>query len=171
LEIRQNFEEENQKKEDLTDQLNQQTGRTKYLSEEKSKIDIRLSRNDVRMDHYLEYLVDEYKIGYVEARLLEHPEIELEEAKKQVKLLKKGIEELSPVNLSSIDEYKSVDERFSFLTKQQNDLIEAKANLYNTMDEMDAIVERQFKETFDQIQKEFAIVFPKMFGGGYAELV
>ena len=39
------------------------------------------------------------------------------------------------------------------------------------MDEMDAIVERQFKETFDQIQKEFAIVFPKMFGGGYAELV
>lgn len=171
LEIRQNFEEENQKKEDLTDQLNQQTGRTKYLSEEKSKIDIRLSRNDVRMDHYLEYLVDEYKIGYEEARLLEHPEIELEEAKKQVKLLKKGIEELGPVNLSSIDEYKSVDERFSFLTKQQNDLIEAKANLYNTMDEMDAIVERQFKETFDQIQKEFAIVFPKMFGGGYAELV
>ena len=44
----------------------------------------------MRMDHYLEYLVDEYKIGYEEARLLEHPEIELEEAK-QVKLLKKAL--------------------------------------------------------------------------------
>ena len=39
------------------------------------------------------------------------------------------------------------------------------------MDEMDAIVEKQFKETFDKIQKEFSNVFPKMFGGGYAELV
>ena len=170
-EIRSNYEDENQIQENLAEQLNQQSGRKQYLSEEKSKVDIRLSQNDVRMDHYLDYLVDEYKIGYEEARLLDFPEIELEEAKKQVKLLKKGIEELGPVNLNSIDEHKSVDDRFRFLTQQQNDLIEAKTNLYNTMDEMDAIVEKQFKETFDQIQEEFSLVFPKMFGGGYAELV
>ena len=171
LELRKNLEEENKLNKSLTDQLNQQSGRNKYLSEEKAKLDIQISRNDVRMDHYLEYLVDEYKIGYEEARLLEHPEMRLEEAQKQVKLLKKGIEELGPVNLNSIEEYRSVDERFRFLTKQQNDLIEAKANLYNTMDEMDAIVQKQFKTTFDLIQKEFSSVFPKMFGGGYAELV
>lgn len=171
LELRKNLEEENKLNKSLTDQLNQQSGRNKYLSEEKAKLDIQISRNDVRMDHYLEYLVDAYKIGYEEARLLEHPEMGLEEAQKQVKLLKKGIEELGPVNLNSIEEYRSVDERFHFLTKQQNDLIEAKANLYNTMDEMDAIVQKQFKTTFDLIQKEFSSVFPKMFGGGYAELV
>jgi len=171
LELRKNLEAENKLNKSLTDQLNQQSGRNKYLTEEKAKLDIQISRNDVRMDHYLEYLVDEYKIGYEEARLLEHPEMGLEEAQKQVKLLKKGIEELGPVNLNSIEEYRSVDERFRFLTKQQNDLIEAKANLYNTMDEMDAIVQKQFKTTFDLIQKEFSSVFPKMFGGGYAELV
>src|SRR5699024_10074850 len=109
-EIRTNYEDENQNKEKLSEQTNQQSGRNKYLSEEKSKVDIRLSQNDVRMDHYLEYLVDEYKIGYEEARLLDFPEIELEEAKKQVKLLKKGIEELGPVNLNSIDEHRSVDD-------------------------------------------------------------
>ena len=170
-ETRKNYEKENEMKEKLSEQLNQQSGRKQYLSDEKSKVDIRLSQNDVRMDHYLEYLVDEYKIGYEEARLLDFPEIELEEAKKQVKLLKKGIEELGPVNLNSIDEHKSVNDRFRFLSQQQNDLIEAKTNLYNTMDEMDAIVEKQFKETFEQIQEEFAQVFPKMFGGGHAELV
>src|SRR5699024_6232469 len=152
-EIRTNYEDENQNKEKLSEQTNQQSGRNKYLSEEKSKVDIRLSQNDVRMDHYLEYLVDEYKIGYEEARLLDFPEIELEEAKKQVKLLKKGIEELGPVNLNPIDEHRSVDDRFRFLTQQQNDLIEAKTNLYNTMNEMDAIIEKQFKETFDHIQE------------------
>src|SRR5699024_7469542 len=122
-------------------------------------------------DHNLDYLVEEYKIGFEEAKLLDEPEMELEEAQKQVKLLKKGIEELGPVNLNSIEEFKNVDERYRFLTKQQDDLIEAKTKLYNTMDEMDAIVEKQFKETFDRIQEQFAIVFPKMFGGGYAELV
>lgn len=170
-EIRQRLEDENQQNKKLTDELNQQSGRNKYLSEEKAKLDIRLSRNDVRMDHSLEYLVEEYKIGYEEARLLDDLEVEIDDAKKQVKLLKKGIEELGPVNLNSISEYKTIDERFRFLTGQQNDLIEAKTNLFNTMDEMDAIVEKQFKETFDKIQKEFSLVFPKMFGGGYAELV
>lgn len=171
LELRKDLEKENKLNKDLAEELNQQSGRNKYLSEEKAKLDIQISQNDVRMDHYLEYLVDEYQIGYEEARLLEQPEMKLEEAQKQVKLLKKGIEELGPVNLNSIEEYRSVDERFRFLTQQQNDLIEAKANLYNTMDQMDAIVQKQFKTTFDLIQKEFSNVFPKMFGGGYAELV
>ncbi len=171
VEIRQLLVEENEKFKELTDLVTKHSGRNKYLAEEKSKIDIRLSRNDVRMDHYLDYLVDEYKVGYEEARLLDQPDLPLEEAQKQVKLLKKGIEELGPVNLNSIEEYQHIDERYTFLSVQQNDLIEAKANLFNTMDEMDAIVEKRFKETFDKIQKEFAIVFPKMFGGGYAELV
>ncbi len=170
-EVKTKLRAENQVVKEMSEQLNKLTGRNKYLSEEKSEIDVRISKNDVRMDHNLDYLVEEYKIGFEEAKLLDEPEMELEEAQKQVKLLKKGIEELGPVNLNSIEEFKNVDERYRFLTKQQDDLIEAKTKLYNTMDEMDAIVEKQFKETFDRIQEQFAIVFPKMFGGGYAELV
>lgn len=170
-EVKTKLQAENQVVKEMNEQLNKLTGRNKYLSEEKSEIDVRISKNDVRMDHNLDYLVEEYKIGFEEAKLLDEPEMELEEAQKQVKLLKKGIEELGPVNLNSIEEFKNVDERYRFLTKQQDDLIEAKTKLYNTMDEMDAIVETQFKETFDRIQEQFALVFPKMFGGGYAELV
>lgn len=171
IDIKEQLKTENQVVKDLTEQMNQRTGRNKYLSEAKTKIDIQISKNDVRMDHNLEYLVEEYKIGFEEAKLLDEPDLALEEAQKQVKLLKKGIEELGPVNLNSIAEFKTVDERYSFLSAQQDDLIEAKTKLYNTMDEMDAIVEKQFKETFDQIQEQFSLVFPKMFGGGYAELV
>lgn len=168
---REKLTELNGKLKELKKELNHFSGRHKYLTEQKNKLDVQLSRNDVKLDHHLSYLVDEYKIGFEEAKLLDEPDMELAEAQKQVRLLKKGIEELGPVNLNSIDEYKHVNERYQFLSTQQNDLIEAKANLYNTMDEMDAIVEKQFKETFDQIHKEFALVFPKMFGGGYAELV
>ena len=156
---------------ELKEKLTKLSGRGQYLSEEKSKLEVSISRNDVKMDYLLNYLSEEYKIGYEEAKLLDDLEMEITEAQKQVRLLKKGISELGPVNLNAIEEYDTVNTRYSFLTEQQNDLIEAKATLYNTMDEMDSIVEKQFKETFDQIQKEFAKVFPKMFGGGYAELV
>lgn len=165
------YQEETQTSKDYKERLTVLNGRRQYLSEEKSKLDVSISRNDVKTDHLLNYLVEEYKIGYEEAKLLEHLDIEIEEAQKQVRLLKRGIEELGPVNVNAIEEYESIAGRYEFLSGQQNDLIEAKANLYNTMDEMDAIVEKQFKETFDKIQKEFSNVFPKMFGGGYAELV
>lgn len=170
-EIKEKIQAENKVLKEMTEQIEQLSGRKAYLAEEKSKLDIRISRNDVRMDHHLEYLVDEYKIGFEEAKFLDEPEMSFEEAQKKVKLLKKGIDELGPVNLNSIEEFETVDERYSFLSKQQDDLVEAKAKLFNTMDEMDAIVEKQFKKTFDRIQTEFSKVFPKMFGGGYAELV
>ena len=165
------YQEETQLSGELKKEMIQLTGRGQYLSEEKSTLDVSISRNDVKTDHLLNYLVEEYKIGYEEAKFLDALDVDIEEAQRQVRLLKRGIDELGPVNVNAIEEYESIDERYQFLSAQQNDLIEAKANLYNTMDEMDAIVEKQFKETFDEIQKEFSDVFPKMFGGGYAELV
>ena len=169
--IREQFKDENKIMAEFTEQLNELSAHNKDLTDQKSKLDVQLSRNDVRIDHYLDYLAEEYKISFEEAKMLEKPTMELAEAQKEVKQLKKGIEALGPVNLNSIEEFKNVNERYQFLNQQQNDLIEAKTNLFNTMDEMDAIVEKQFKETFDRIQKQFAKVFPKMFGGGYAELM
>lgn len=150
--------------------LSQKQGRKQYLSDEKAKVDVELSRADVTIDHLLNYLAEEYSMSYEEARLQPKLDLPVEEAQKRVKLLKKGIEELGPVNIGAIEEYERVHERWQFLTEQQEDLLEAKAKLYDTMDEMDTEVERRFKETFEQIQAQFAKVFPKMFGGGQAEL-
>ncbi len=165
------IQEMNQIIEELTNQITQLTGRQKYLNDEKAKLDISLSKNDVRIDYLLDYLVDEYQISYEEAKIFEKLELGLADAKKRVKLLKKGIEELGPVNLNAIDEFEKVNERYQFLAGQQNDLIEAKDTLFSTMDDMDVIVEKRFKETFDQVQAEFSKVFPQMFGGGHAKLV
>nr|WP_279633315.1 chromosome segregation protein SMC [Marinilactibacillus kalidii] len=140
------------------------------LSDRKTTIEINLSRADVSLDHYLAYLSEEYGLSYEEAKL--EPKIDLSEeaAQKKVKLLKKGIEELGPVNVGAIEEYERVHERFTFLSAQQTDLLEAKARLYDTMDQMDTEVSRRFEETFNLIKNQFSIVFPQMFGGGKAEL-
>ncbi|GAA0353389.1 chromosome segregation protein SMC [Alkalibacterium iburiense] len=145
-------------------------GKRTYLLDEKNALDIQYSRHDVSIDHLLEYLSEEYAISYEEAKLNQPAEINREETQKRVKLLKKGIEELGPVNLSSIEEYERVSERYEFLSTQQHDLLEAKEQLYDTMDQMDQEVKKRFFETFSQVKEQFAIVFPRMFGGGKAEL-
>jgi chromosome segregation protein len=140
------------------------------LTENKNQLEIAQSRLDVSMDHLLEYLSEEYTTSYEEAKSIQPAEIDAEATQKRVKLLKRGIEELGPVNLGAIEEYERVAERHDFLAAQQQDLLEAKEKLYDTMDQMDSEVERRFYETFSQVKEQFALVFPRMFGGGKAEL-
>lgn len=142
-----------------------------HILDEKNKLAIQFSRLDVSIDHLLNYLSEEYAISYEEAKLNQPVDLDVEYTQKRVKLLKKGIEELGPVNLASIEEYARVAERYEFLSTQQSDLLEAKAKLYDTMDQMDNEVKRRFLETFNQIKDQFALVFPRMFGGGKAELL
>lgn len=169
--VRIDIQQISQENEELTQKIQQLNGRYKFLNEAKGKIEINISKNDVRVDYLLDYLVEEYKVSFEEARLFNQTDINFNKAKKEVKLLKKGIDELGPVNLNAIEEFKSVNDRYQFLSEQQKDLIDAKENLFNTMGEMDLIVEKHFKRTFNQVKKEFSKVFPKMFGGGHAELV
>lgn len=153
--------------EELTANLQE---RRSNLQGEKNQLDIQISRLDVSIDHLLDYLSEEYTISYEEAKLNQPDDIDREDTQKRVKLLKRGIEELGPVNIGSIDEYERVHERHSFLATQQQDLLEAKEKLYDTMDQMDNEVKKRFYETFSQVRDQFAIVFPRMFGGGRAEL-
>ncbi|MEH7664624.1 chromosome segregation protein SMC, partial [Bacillus velezensis] len=97
-------------------------------------------------------------------------ELEPEEARKRVKLIKLSIEELGTVNLGSIDEFERVNERYQFLTEQKNDLTEAKNTLFQVIEEMDSEMTKRFHETFIQIRSQFNDVFRSLFGGGRAEL-
>ena len=73
--------------------------------------------------------------------------------------------------MAFIDLFKLLDGRHQFLVSQRDDLLNAKEQLFETMDEMDQEVKERFKEVFEAIRGQFKVVFPNMFGGGRAELV
>ena len=94
-----------------------------------------------------------------------------EAAKREIQDLKGKIDAIGPVNLNAIEQYDQVEQRHSFLTSQRDDLLSAKAQLFDTMSEMDEEVKTRFGEIFDAIRLQFKQVFPNMFGGGHAELI
>jgi chromosome segregation protein len=91
-------------------------------------------------------------------------------AKKEVMQLKSEIKALGPINLLAIEEYEKLNERFTFLDKQQTDLNNAKDDLLKMINDTDEVMVDKFKKTIDDINKELPITFKKLFGGGYARL-
>mgnify|MGYP001942758193 FL=1 len=132
--------------------------------------EVKLNRLDVELDNRLTTLQSEYTLTFEKARSSFKPAEEIAVTKQEIADLKKAIRQLGTVNLGAIDEYERLQERYQFLTKQRDDLLEAKETLYQVINEMDEVMKKRFSETFDQVQKEFRIVFKELFGGGRAQL-
>lgn len=94
-----------------------------------------------------------------------------DEAKEEIHLLKRQLEEIGIVNIGAIEEFTEVDERFTFLSAQRDDLVAAKTDLYSVIEEMDREVIRLFRQTYDAVREHFRETFRELFGGGEADLV
>lgn len=130
-----------------------------------------LNRIKLSLDSRLNTLAESYQLTYeAAAKGLSVKAEELPTLKSKLKLLKRGLDDLGPVNPNAIAEYDSVKERYEFLTKQQDDLVKAKDQLAATMAELDEEVKTRFKDMFDETNKAFQEIFPRMFGGGHAHL-
>ena len=97
-------------------------------------------------------------------------DIEPEEARRKVNNYRTNIKRIGMVNLDSIEEYKRVNTRYEFLTKQKDDLIGAEDTLLEIMREMDEVMKEEFSVTFEKIKVEFQKVFRELFNGGSADL-
>ncbi|MGO9339152.1 MAG: chromosome segregation protein SMC [Terracidiphilus sp.] len=84
--------------------------------------------------------------------------------------LRQRIEQMGPVNMMALDEYRETAERHAFLEAQRMDLIESIENTQETIKEIDQISRTKFEEAFARINENFAQVFSRLFQGGQAFL-
>ncbi|MFK5955459.1 MAG: chromosome segregation protein SMC [Planctomycetota bacterium] len=84
--------------------------------------------------------------------------------------LKKKIESIGSVNLDAVQELEDRQERESFLIRERDDLVGAKTNLEDTLEELDIKCRERFVETFNKVQGEFEHIFRRLFRGGKASI-
>ena len=75
------------------------------------------------------------------------------------------------INPEAEKEHLEVKERYEFLTTQTADLEAAQIQLKEVIAELDLLMERDFRKTFDAVANEFKDTFARLFGGGTAKLV
>ena len=84
--------------------------------------------------------------------------------------LRQRIEQMGPVNMMALDEYKETADRHLFLETQRKGLMESIENTQETIKEIDQISRTKFDEAFARINENFAQVFTRLFHGGQAFL-
>lgn len=78
---------------------------------------------------------------------------------------------IGPINPDAHTEYVEVKERYEFLTSQVADLKQAELDIREVITELDMLMEREFRRTFDNVAREFRQSFSRLFDGGSARLV
>jgi chromosome segregation protein len=78
---------------------------------------------------------------------------------------------MGAINPDADREFAEVKERYEFMTQQVSDLESAKTQLQEVITEMDVLMEREFRKTFDAVATEFRETFTRLFGGGWGKLL
>ena len=122
-------------------------------------------------EYQTSYMWNEYELTYHNALALRSEDTyTLTELKKMISGVKDEIRKLGDVNVNAIEDYKELNERYTFLKTQHDDLIEAEQTLMKIIQELDAGMRKQFTEKFADIQREFDKAFKELFGGGKGTL-
>lgn len=121
-------------------------------------------------DSIISKLWEEYELTKREAEKIAIDIEDSSKAQNRLNELKKKIKSLGNVNVSAIEEYKEVSERYEFMSTQVNDVEKSKREIEKLITDLTKQMKEVFVESFEQINKNFTYTFKELFGGGTASL-
>jgi len=153
---------------DLINKINDINKNILILQNEYSKVEIKKARLEAEMEALKDRMWNEYELTYSSALELKKDIGSITQANRRITELRNAIKELGPVNVAAIEDYVKTKERYEFMTEQRNDAEQAREKLLKVIQEMTAIMKKQFIEQFKLINENFNIVFRELFNGGRA---
>ena len=141
----------------------------RQAGERKHKSELAIDRIEAECRQYADRIFNDYELTYDNALPLRR-EIPIAATNARIAELKAQIRALGDINVSSIEDYRTVSERYETLHTQYGDLEKAKADLYTLIGQITRQMEQTFSAEFQRIQENFRDVFVQLFGGGQAEL-
>lgn len=100
----------------------------------------------------------------------EYEHVSAEELGRKIERLRGKLEEIGGIDESVIKEFQETEARYLFLTKELDDLKNAKLALEKLMGELTDHINTHFQKGFARVREEFHNYFRVIFGGGRATL-
>ena len=140
------------------------------LTESISKIELKRSELKIQTSHLEEKAYDDFNASREEVMRTYDEAIDVQEIEERVAGLKSKIAKMGEVNLAALSDYQETHERYSFLNRQQEDLLESINMLHNTIEKINRTTKQRFMDTFTQVNDNFQETFARLFQGGKAKL-
>jgi len=139
--------------------------------QEASMLTIREREVALAITHLLEGVFQKHRVD-VRVELTDyHDRVQPDESlKSRIDELTSVVERMGEINLTAIDEFAERNTRYEYLVAQKDDLEKALGQLDQAIRQMNRQSRKMFRETFEEVNARFQTMFPRMFGGGRAEL-
>ncbi|QQT91155.1 chromosome segregation protein SMC [Peptoniphilus harei] len=166
-EIKKDLDEKNKTYLDKREELSDLKERSLVISSEMEKTELKIEMNRNKISNEVERLKEDYEVeDYHE--FIDESLKDLKEG--TLRRLKKKVRDYGEVNISSIEEYRVVKERFDFYTSQRDDLIQSKEEIKSILSKLDHEMKKLFNEAMEEISGNFTEIFKILFNGGRAEI-
>jgi len=164
--IAQKMEENNESMSKIKGAQAQTQQKIQALELEQSQRKLKLENIDTRIKERFDQELEDIQKDFEPERKMPLTEID-----KELSGCRKKVNQIGAVNMDAIEEYKALEERFEFLSREQDDLKTAVSDLNKVIRKINKICRERFLETFNQINEKLNEVFPQLFQGGSARLV
>ncbi len=141
------------------------------LERQFAQLEQRKNAADMEEKQLLDKLWDNYQLSRTAAARQRQPLENITQAQKRASAIRREMNAMGSPNLGAIEEFERVNERYSFLTSQRDDIEKARDELLQVVAELTGEMEKIFRVEFESVAKSFGETFTELFGGGKGELV
>lgn len=143
------------------------------MREQRSHAEVERAKNESDWQHLRETCMSEVNaqpedLIASETAFMSGEELALAEA--NYREMKQRIENMGAVNMMALEEFNECEQRFTFLTRERDDLLQSIADTQQAIAELDLISKEKFEQAFNSINANFSTAFHTIFGGGMAEM-
>ena len=134
--------------------------------------EIALSQAKVRIEEAEAKVAEQ--LGPVDALVEQYPleeDFDYAAEQRRRKQAEKDLASLGKVNPLALEEYRALEERYQFLATQLADVEQARADLTQVIEDVDAKILQLFTDAWNDVEREFPKVFATLFPGGEGRLV
>jgi chromosome segregation protein len=143
------------------------------LRDQRSHAEVDRARNDSDRQHLRETCMSEVNAQPEDLIATETAFIsgdELAIAETNYREMKSRVEAMGAVNMMALEEFNECEQRFAFLTRERDDLLQSIADTQQAITELDLVSREKFEQAFNAINHNFSEAFHTIFGGGTAEM-
>jgi chromosome segregation protein len=173
VEMEQEWEQARTRVTQLEDHLRMARQNLQEMRDERGKFEIQKARNDSDRQHLRETCMTEVNAQPEDLIASETAFMtgeELAAAEASYREMKQRIENMGAVNMMALEEFNECEQRFTFLTRERDDLLQSIADTQQAIKELDLITKEKFEQAFASINANFTSAFHTIFGGGTAEM-
>lgn len=140
------------------------------LEREQARLEAKKNQAESEEKQILDRMWEAYELTPTAAQAVRQPFENPGKARQQAARLRGQIKELGPVNLAAVEEYQRVNQRYTFMEEQRQDLERAKRDLEQVISRLTQDMRQIFDREFQKINGNFGQTFARLFGGGAAWL-